>query len=130
MLFHLIYVRTIRTKIDREYSKKDINAIKFERPNRIWQSLILLLTYNVLMFVCLFVCLGFFVQLKNFSLIWRRQYCWWRDVNFNLCSAFMVIELWGFFCVPHILSHGASVHTGHLRGPVTLTHIAERFNLY
>ena len=24
---------------------------------------------------CLFVCLGFFVPLENFSLIWRRHYC-------------------------------------------------------
>ena len=28
--------------------------------------------------------------------------------------------------VPHLLLHGASAYNGHLRGPVTLTHIAER----
>ena len=28
--------------------------------------------------------------------------------------------------MPHLLRHGASVYNGHLRGPVTLTPIAER----
>ena len=32
----------------------------------------------------------------------------------------MVIELWGFFKVPHLLWHGPSVYNLHLRGPVTL----------
>ena len=30
------------------------------------------------------------------------------------------------FSVPHLLCHGASVYNGHLRGPETLTPIAER----
>ena len=29
-------------------------------------------------FVCLFVCMGVFVPLENFSLIWIRQYYRWR----------------------------------------------------
>ena len=37
------------------------------------------------MFV-LFVCLGFFVPLENFSFIWRLHHCWWRTANFDLCS--------------------------------------------
>ena len=41
-------------------------------------------------FVCLFV--WFFVQLENFSLIWRRHHCRWRTVNFELCSALMVMS--------------------------------------
>ena len=40
----------------------------------------------------------------------------------------MAIEQWGFFSVPHLLWHGSSVYNGHLRGPVTLTYIAERFS--
>ena len=43
-----------------------------------------------------------------------------------LCSALMSIEHWGFFKVPQLLWHGASVYNGHPEGPVTLTHIAER----
>ena len=76
-------------------------------------------------FVCLFVCLGFFVQLGNFSLIRRRYHCQWRAENFDQLVA---IEQWGFFSVPHLLWHGASVYmyNGHLRGPVTLAPIAER----
>ena len=46
--------------------------------------------------------------------------------NFDLCSALMVIEQWGFFNVPHLLRHGPTVCNGHLRGPVTLTPVAER----
>ena len=32
----------------------------------------------------------------------------------------------GFFIVPHLLLHGASVNNGHFRGTVTLTPIGER----
>ena len=46
--------------------------------------------------------------------------------NFDLCSVLMAIEPWGFFSVPHLLWHGASVYDGHLRGPVTLAPISER----
>ena len=69
------------------------------------------------------------VPLENFSLKWRRHHYRWRDANFELCSAFMAIEQWGFFSVPHLLLHGASVYNNHLRGPVTLTPIAERLTV-
>ena len=74
--------------------------------------------------VDLFVCLGFFVSIENFSLIWRRHFCRWRAANFDLCLALMVIEQWRFFSVPHLLWHGASVYNGHLRGHMTFTSIA------
>ena len=67
--------------------------------------------------IALFVC---------FSLIWRRHHCRWRAANFDLCFAHMVIEKWGFYSVPHLLRHGASIYNGHLRGPVTLTPISKR----
>ena len=50
----------------------------------------------------------------------------WKVTHFCLCSALMTIEQWGFFSVPHLLWHGASVYNGHLQGPKTLTPIAER----
>ena len=68
--------------------------------------------------------LWFFVPLENFSFKWRLY--WWRAANVDLCSALMALGQWGFFSVPHLLWHGASVYNGHLRGPVTLTPIAER----
>ena len=68
--------------------------------------------------------LEFFVPLENFSFIWKRHHYRWRAANFDLCSALMAIEQWGFFSVPHLLWHGAPVYNGHLRGPVTLTPIA------
>ena len=49
-----------------------------------------------------------------------------RDANFDLFSALMTVEQWGFYIVLHILWHGSSVYNGHLRGPVTLSLIAER----
>ena len=77
-------------------------------------------------YFCLFVWFEFFVPLEIFSPIWRRPHNRLRAANFDLCSAFMVIEHRGFFSVPHVLWHGASVYKGHLRGPVTLTPNAER----
>ena len=76
------------------------------------------LTLYFLGFVCLFVCL-FVVPIKNFSLIWRRHHYRWRTANYDPYSALMVIEQWGFFSVPHLLWHWASVYNGHLWGPVT-----------
>ena len=69
-----------------------------------------------------------FVPLENFSLIWRRHHCRWRAAKLDLCATLMAIEQWGFFNVPHLLWHGASVFNGYLRGPVTLIHVpnAER----
>ena len=77
------------------------------------------------MFVC-FLCLGFIVPLENCSHIWRRHHYRWRAANFDLCSVLMSIEQWGFISVPHLLWHEASIYYGYLRGPVTLTPIAER----
>ena len=73
---------------------------------------------------CLFRLFGFFRSTREFLYIWRRHHYWWRAANFDLCSAPMAIEQWGFFSVPHLLWQGASVFNGHLRGPVTLTSIA------
>ena len=75
----------------------------------------------------LLVWLWFYVPLENFSLIWRRRHYRWRVSHFYLDSAFMVIEQWWFFSVPHLLWQGVSVYNGHLRGPVTLTPVAQRF---
>ena len=74
----------------------------------------------------MFVCLEFIVPIENFSLIWSSRHCRWRATNFDLCSALMTIEQWGFFNVPHRLRHGPTVYNGHLWGHVTLTPNAER----
>ena len=80
--------------------------------------------FDILKF--LFVCFGFIVPLEKFSLLWRRHHYRWTAANFDLCLALMAIEHWGSLSVPHLLWHGASVYNGHLRGPVSLTSIAER----
>ena len=53
-------------------------------------------------------------------------YCRWRALYFDLCSALVAIEQWGFFRVPLLLWHGALFYNGHIQGPVTLTPVAER----
>ena len=63
---------------------------------------------------------------RIFSLIWRRHHYRWGIANVHLYSAHMAIKQWGFFSVPDLLWHRTSVYNGHLRGPVTLTPIAER----
>ena len=64
-----------------------------------------------------FVCLEFFVPLENFSLNWRHHHCRWRAANFDLYSAFMAIEQWGFLSVSHLLWHWASIYNGHPKDP-------------
>ena len=64
---------------------------------------------SLLVFV-LFACLGFIVPLENFALIWRCHHYRWRAANFDLCSALMAIDQWGFFSVPHLLRHRVSVY--------------------
>ena len=77
-------------------------------------------------FVSLFACEGFYVSLENFSLIWRRLHDRRKAAKIGLYLKLMAIEHWEFFSVPRLLLHGASVYSGHLRGPVTLTPVAER----
>ena len=83
-------------------------------------------THKAGLYVCFLICLGFIGQHENFSLIWRRHHYRWRASKFELCSTLMAIGEWGYFRVPHLLWHGASVFNIHLRRPVTLTLIAER----
>ena len=75
------------------------------------------------------VCLGIFVLLENFSHIWRRHHYWWRATNFDLYSALMAIEQWGFFSVPHLLWQGPTFYNSHLRWPATLTPIAKQLTV-
>ena len=83
--------------------------------NKFWKSVNYYLCCILLSLVC---CLfGVFVSLENFSLIWRRHYYRWRTAKFDLCSARMAIEQWGFFSVPHLLWQEAYVYNGHLHGP-------------
>ena len=75
-----------------------------------------------------FVCL---VSKSRFFFIWIRHHYRWLAAHFDLHiyarhSWSLSDEQWGFFSVPHLLRHGAFDYNGHLRGPMTLTPIAER----
>ena len=71
-----------------------------------------------------FLCL--FCPTREFFPFLGRHHCRWRVANFDLCSALMAIEQWGFFSVPDVLWHGATVYNGHIPGPVTIIYNAER----
>ena len=89
-----------------------IKTVLWKSNIRISNNLIILFknfVYVSFAFVCFF---GFFVPLENCSLIWRRHHCRWRAANFDLCSALVTIEQWGFFSMSHLLWHGASVYNG------------------
>ena len=64
-----------------------------------------------------------------FSLIWRRHHCRWRAASFDLYSAPMAFEQYGFCSMPHLklLWHRTSIYNGHLREPMIHTSITERF---
>ena len=49
--------------------------------------------------LALFIWLGFYAQLKNYTLIWKHHHCRYMTSNFDLYSTFMAIEQWGFFSV-------------------------------
>ena len=82
-------------------------------------------------------------QYRIYHVIFARKYKTLQNVNipgarfnssgtplfFYLCSVLMAIEQWGFFSVPHLMWYRASVYYGHLRGPVTITPIAERLEV-
>ena len=73
-----------------------------------------------------FHLLVFFVPLEIFLLILRPHHYRWGAANVDLCSALKAIEQWGFFSVPRLLWHGASVYNGHHRGSATLIPTTER----
>ena len=78
---------------------------------------------------CLNRTLWFYVPFENFLIIWRWHHYRWRASYFELYSALVVIEQGGFLSVSHLLWHGVSIYNGYLRGPVTLTPVAERGGL-
>ena len=77
--------------------------------------------------VWLFVCFWLYVSDKNFSLIWRIHHNWLGPSYLDLYSALMTIEQWRFFSMPHLLLHRSSIYNGHLRGPLALTPVVERW---
>ena len=75
-------------------------------------------------FVFYVFCVGLYVPLKNFSLLWSRHHYMyrWRASKFDLCSTLTATEQWGFFSLSHLLE---SVYNGHLRALVILTPVAD-----
>ena len=74
---------------------------------------------SLLSFVCLFVCFGVYRPTREFFTQMETSPIPVKGANFDLCSALLAIEQWGFFSGPHLLWHWASVYDGNLRGPLT-----------
>ena len=75
-------------------------------------------------YVCLFVRL-FVEGLSSYSRIFHS----YGDASITGEGLQMLTYSRHFFSVPHLLLHEASVSNGHLRGPLTLTPIAERLTV-
>ena len=73
----------------------------------------------LLCFVCLFVC--FFMSHLRMFYSYGNVTNTVEAANFDLCSALIALSREG-----SLACHSASVYYGHLRGSVTLTHVAER----
>ena len=77
------------------------------------------------MFVCLFFYVCLFVVFCPTREIFPHMETSPLSVKgckFLLCLALVAIEQWGYFSMPHLLWHGASVYNVHFRGPVTLSY--------
>ena len=75
---------------------------------------------------CRFFFVVFLEYFQNLSLIWRRHHYRWRAINFDLYSAVMAIDQWGFLTCHTYCDTDQPFYYGHLRGPVTLTPVVER----
>ena len=75
--------------------------------------------FNNMHHLCLLVCVFFYSHLRIFHSYGDITITSERAANFDLCSALMAIEQWGFSSMPHLLWYGTSVYNGHLWGPVT-----------
>ena len=94
-------------------------------PTMIFQFFkIIIVCIHVSLVVCLFGILSSYS--REFFHSYRDVTITDEGLNFYLCLALMSIEQWGYFSVPHLLWHGASIYNGQLRGPVTLTPIPQR----
>ena len=79
--------------------------------------------------VCLFVCLflvGVFVSHWSIFHSYEDYHYWWRDANFTYARHTRTLSIEGSV-LKHLMRHGASICDGDLRGPMTLTPVAERW---
>ena len=81
------------------------------------------LSYNPFCLICL--C-GVYRPTREFFTHMETSPLPVKGCKFDLYSALMAFEQWGLFNVSHLLCHGSTLYNDHLRGPVTLTPVAER----
>ena len=97
------------------------SCIKNFRIQRVHYLCLLLCYYVKFVLLVLRPCGSrFFYSFRGVPIITLKGFI------FDLYSAILVIEQWGFYNVLHLLWNGSTVYNGNLRGPVTLKHIAMR----
>ena len=75
-----------------------------------YTKLSLFVYWIVRLFVSLFLCLVFFRDIQIFSPVCNLNIIG-KGFQFDLCSAFTIIEKIWFFSVPHLLKHRTSFYT-------------------
>ena len=86
----------------------------------IYTHVLILVPFYKRLMLCLFA-LGFFPPTRDFFTRMETSPLPVKGCKFWPMLDTHGHEQWGFFSVPHILWHGASVYNGHLRGPIKLT---------
>ena len=76
--------------------------------------------------VCFFVCFGIFVLFEIVFTHLETSVLPVKGFKFGHILGTHGHSQWEFFNVPHLLWHKLIVYNGHIRGPVTLTPVAER----
>ena len=78
---------------------------------------------------CLFGLLGIFSPTREFFTHMETSPLPVNGCKFWPMLGTLATEQWGFFSLPYLQWHGASVYNGHHRGLVTFTLVAERVTM-
>ena len=128
------YVQITRGKNRRNYQRcgtlNSYRPLRYITGEQIFSHIfikkrkIIVKIFSNFQWVCLF---GVYRSAQNFFTHMETSQLPVKGCKFKfLCSALVAIDQWEFFNVPHLLWHGPTLYNGHLRGPVTLTPVAER----
>ena len=104
-----MYYRNNKKRKKEKWKSRGCNreqlTLQFSLHNPSWRGVVYrrIMTEAITwaMFVCLFVC--FTSHSKIFHSFGDVTIVCWKAANFDLCSALMAIEQWGFFSLLHLL---------------------------
>ena len=88
-----------------------------------WQAGILFLSADIIFHCCCFLFRVLRPTREFFSRLARSTFPV-KGCKYWPILALIAVEEWGFFSMPQLLWHWASVYNGYLRGPVALTPVS------